>query len=164
MQHTPARREFERCSEPDDFEIIAQRSEINTSRWMEFAWTSVEPCGHDLGDPRRGKSHYGAIHRACGVLKIHHPWLTVISAAAERINPGQTVKTIFPGFEVAAAGLEPTNVFTGSQAMTDESGTPGGTIIEDPELWTVIEQWSSLSEDDRRRIAIIVAESNRCHA
>ncbi len=48
--------------------------------------------------------------------------------------------------------------------MTDESGTPGGTIIEDPELWTVIEQWSSLSEDDRRRIAIIVAESNRCHA
>lgn len=65
----------------------------------------------------------------------------------------KTPKTLgFSGFQVAAAGLEPANVFTGSEVATEESGHTGGPFGVDPDLLMVVEAWPTLTDDARRMI------------
>ena len=63
------------------------------------------------------------------------------------------------GFKVAAAGLEPANVFTGSEVMTEESGHTGGPFGPNPGLSAVIDGWPKLSKTDRWRILKIIEEA-----
>ena len=65
--------------------------------------------------------------------------------------------------QIAAEGLEPANVFTGSNFVVIEGGTVGGTQVADPELQTVIKAWQHLSDSARRMIAITVKEDMDRH-
>jgi hypothetical protein len=56
------------------------------------------------------------------------------------------------GKQVGAAGLEPANVFTGAEVMTEESGHTVGPVGVDSDLLTVIEAWPTLTDDVRRMI------------
>ena len=72
----------------------------------------------------------------------------------------ESSKTLpFSSFPVAAAGLEPANVFTGSDVVTEESGHTGGPVDWNLCLSAVIDAWPILSEAVKLSVVRIVREA-----